>query len=286
MDDERLRITEQIHPEAEGIDQWPTRRILEFMNREDARVVEAVGKVLGEVEQAVEAIAERLRGGGRLFYVGAGTSGRLGVLDASECPPTFGTDPEMVQAVIAGGYEAIFRAKEAAEDVEEAGAEDLRQRGLSAQDAVVGLSASGTTPYVLGALKYAKQAGALAVGVTCNPEAPMAEIVDIFIAPVVGPEVIAGSTRLKCGTAQKMILNMISTATMIRLGRVAGALMIDVRPTSQKLRERAVRIIRQLTGARAEEASRALEEAGWNVRRAVELLRGKGEAEAGCCGEQ
>ena len=269
-----IPITEQTNPASASLDQLTAEEIVRLMNEEDYKVVEAVGKVAPDIGRAVEAIAERLRDGGRLFYVGAGTSGRIGVLDASECPPTFGVSPDTVQAVIAGGFNAIFSAQEAAEDDEAMGAADLDARAISPKDAVVGLSASGRTPYVIGALRHARALGCFTAGVSCNPDAPMAEVCDVFICPVVGPEVLAGSTRLKCGTAQKMVLNMISTATMVRLGRVKGNLMIGVQPSSEKLRQRAVRIICQLTGATPDQAADALEATGGDVQAAVERLRG------------
>ena len=268
-----IPITEQSNPASASLDQLSAEEIIRLMNAEDYKVVEAVGQVIPHIARAVEAIAERLRHGGRLFYVGAGTSGRLGVLDASECPPTFGVSPDTVQAVIAGGFNAIFSAQEAAEDDEDAGAADLDARALSPSDAVVGLSASGRTPYVIGAIRYARSIGCFTAGISCNPDAPMAAVCDVFICPVVGPEVLAGSTRLKCGTAQKMILNMISTATMVRLGRVKGNLMIGVQPSSEKLRQRAVRIICQLTGASPQEAAEALDACGGDVSAAVRRLQ-------------
>lgn len=272
-DSDELPITEQQNPASADLDQLSAEQIARLMNAEDYRVVEAVGEVVPQVARAVDAIVERLRSGGRLFYVGAGTSGRIGVLDASECPPTFGVSPDTVQAVIAGGFNAIFSAQEAAEDDEAMGAADLDARGVSPADAVVGLSASGRTPYVIGALRHARSLGCFTAGVSCNPDAPMAAVCDVFICPVVGPEILAGSTRLKCGTAQKMVLNMISTATMVRLGRVKGNLMLSVQPTSEKLRQRAIRIVQQLSGVARERAAEALEVTGWNVLRAVEILR-------------
>lgn len=275
MNEEHERITEQRNPASEDLSRLTTRALVGLMNAEDSYVAEAVGEVLDDVAAAVDLAVARLGAGGRLFYLGAGTSGRLGVLDASECPPTFGVPPDLVQAVIAGGPEAVFAARENAEDDEGAAAADLSARGFSAGDVLVGLSASGVTAYVLGAIKYASDLGASTVGVSCNPEAPLRELCQVFIAAVVGPEILAGSTRLKCGTAQKMILNMISTATMVRLERVLGNLMIDVRPTSAKLRQRAVGIIQQLTGVSEGEAERALEASAGNVRKAILALGGE-----------
>lgn len=274
MSDQGERITEQTNPASARLSELSAAEIVALMNEEDHKVPEAVGEVLGDVARAVEVVVERLANGGRLFYVGAGTSGRLGVLDASECPPTFGVSPELVQAVIAGGPKAIFSAREAAEDDQGAGAEELQRRGVGDRDAVVGLSASGATPYVIGAVRWAGERGAATIGVSCNPDGPLRDVCQVFICPVVGPEIIAGSTRLKCGTAQKLVLNMISTATMVRLGRVQGNLMVDLRPTSAKLRDRAIRIIQQLTGADRHSAERALDQADGNVREAIDFLRG------------
>lgn len=275
MSDDHERITERRHPASGDLSSWSAREIVGLMNDEDRGVAEAVRAVLDEVAQAVELLAERLRAGGRMYYVGAGTSGRLGVLDASECPPTFGVPPDLVQAVIAGGPEAVFRAREGAEDDERAGAADLAARGFSGSDVAVGLSASGVTAYVLGALSHAAALGAGTIGVSCNPAGALGEVAGVFIAPVVGPEVLAGSTRLKCGTAQKMVVNMLTTATMVILGHARGNLMIDVRPTSAKLRERAVRIVQELTGASRDQAQRALDAAAGSVRQAVQSLGGR-----------
>src|SRR5258707_13052948 len=211
-------LTEEENPRTAQISASSTAEILRLMNEEDARVANAVALVLPEITRAVDGIAVRLNQGGRLFYIGTGTSGRLGVLDAAECPPTFGVSPELVQAIIAGGYEACYRAVEASEDDAQAGARDLEQRGFTKADAVVGIAASGRTPYTVGAVEYARRLGALAIAITCAPESPITKVAEIAIVPVVGPEVIAGSTRLKAGTAQKLVLNMLSTATLTRLG--------------------------------------------------------------------
>src|ERR1041385_881230 len=216
---ESIPLTEQENPRTEKITSLSTEDVVRLMNDEDARVAEAVREVIPDVAQAVDRIADRIQNGGRLFYIGTGTSGRLGVLDASECPPTFGVSPEMVQAVIAGGYDACYRAVEASEDDAAAGARDLEQRGLTDADALVGIAASGRTPYTVGAVEYARRLGALTVAITCVPESAIAKAAEIPIVALVGPEVIAGSTRLKAGTAQKLILNMLSTATMIKLDR-------------------------------------------------------------------
>jgi N-acetylmuramic acid 6-phosphate etherase len=265
--------TEAINPQTADLSRLTTREALLRINDEDRKVAEAVRLVLDEVAATVDAIAERLaQRGGRLFYIGAGTSGRLGVVDASECPPTFGTPPELVQGLIAGGPAAVFRSQEGAEDVPEDGAAALRENGLSANDAVVGVAASGRTPYVIGALQYAGEIGAFTAGVTVNPEAAMKPWCDVLIAPVVGPEAIAGSTRMKAGTAQKLVLNMISTGVMLRLGRVEGNLMADLRPLCGKLVDRAQRLVMRLANVDAETAQQALDNCGGNVRDAVQQL--------------
>ena len=243
------------------------------MNAEDATVAAAVGLVLDDVAKAVEETVARLRKGGRLFYVGTGTSGRLGVLDASECPPTFGVSPELVQGVIAGGYDACYRAVEASEDDENAGGTDLQQRDLADRDVVVGIAASGKTPYTVGAVKYARSLGAFTVGLTCVPGSPLTREAELSIVPMVGPEVLTGSSRLKAGTAQKMVLNMISTATMVGLGYVSGNRMSNLQARNTKLKERAVRIVMAESGRDQADALRALEESAWRVPEAVALLK-------------
>lgn len=239
------------------------------MSNEDRRAAEAVNEQAPAIAAAVEMITARLQCGGRLLYVGAGTSGRLGALDAAECPPTFGTPPDLVQALIAGGPAALTRAIEGAEDDAAAGRRDLLAAGITAADAVVGLSASGRAPYVLGALDAARAFGAATIGVCCVDGSAMAAHAEIIIAPVVGPEVLAGSTRLKAGTAQKMVLNMLSTATMIRLGKTYGNLMVDLRATNGKLRDRAARIVAKITGCSDAEAWNALEAAGFDTKTAI-----------------
>ena len=266
---EFVPVTEAENPRTANISELTTEEIVRLMNEEDARVPIAVGRVLADVARAVEGIVARLGAGGRLFYVGTGTSGRLGVLDASECPPTFGVPPELVQGIIAGGYDALHRATEASEDDREAGARDLDARGVTGRDAVVGLAASGRTPYTVGAVEHARASGAFTVAVTCAPESPIARAAEVAIVPVVGPEVIAGSTRLKAGTAQKLVLNMISTATMIRLGYVTGNRMTNMLPRNEKLRARSLRIFRAETGADDETARAALEAAGGDLRVAL-----------------
>jgi N-acetylmuramic acid 6-phosphate etherase len=259
-------ITEQANPRTRDIDRRPTIEIVTLINNEDRTVADAVSRVLPEVADAVEDIVERLGRGGRLFYVGTGTSGRLGVLDASECPPTYGVSRDLVRGIIAGGVDALYKAVEAAEDDPEQAARDLDRAGVSARDAVVCISASGNTPYTLGALEYAKKIGAAAIALTCNPESRMAAAAEVSIAPVVGPEVIAGSSRMKAGTAQKLVLNMLSTATMIRLGLVYGNLMSNLQPNNAKLVRRACAIIAEETGLSNEAAAALFEEAGRDLR--------------------
>jgi N-acetylmuramic acid 6-phosphate etherase len=247
MDLARL-VTEGRNPDSADIDRLSARQIVELMNREDARVAEAVGREAEPIARAVELIAERLRAGGRLVYIGAGTSGRLGVLDASECPPTFNSPPGQVIGLIAGGSAALTRAVEGAEDREEDGAADLRLARLSAADVLVGIATSGRTPYVIGGLKHARSIGAATIGLSCNPQSALHEHADIAITPVVGPEVVSGSTRLKAGTATKMVLNMLSTGTMVRLGKTYGNLMVDLQARNAKLVERSARIVSLVTG--------------------------------------
>jgi N-acetylmuramic acid 6-phosphate etherase len=265
--------TEAINEATKNLSRLPTLEALQLINDEDQKVAVAVREVLPQVAMAIDRIAPQLEKGGRLFYIGAGTSGRLGVVDASECPPTFGVEPELVQGIIAGGREAVFRSQEGAEDIHENGARDLKAVGFTAGDCLVGLAASGRTPYVLGALDYARELGAVTAGVTLNPGAVMQQHCDVFIAPGVGPEVIAGSTRLKAGTAQKLVLNMLSTGVMLRLGRVDGNLMTHLRPSCGKLQDRAQRLVMNLTGVSAEIAAQALAKADGEVARAVEDLK-------------
>jgi N-acetylmuramic acid 6-phosphate etherase len=264
-----LPITEQENPRSKDLSSQSTAEIVALMNDEDATVAAAVKRVLDDVVKAIDETVARLSKGGRLFYTGTGTSGRLGVLDASECPPTFGVSPELVQGVIAGGYDACHRAVEASEDDAEAGAADLRQRGFAAGDVLVGIAASGRTPYTVGAVKFARALGAFTVGLTCVPGSPITEAAELSIVPVVGPEVLTGSSRLKAGTAQKMVLNMISTATMVRLGYVSGNRMSNLQARNVKLRERAVRIVMAETGVDEQTAMSALEASSWIVRSAV-----------------
>ncbi|HEU4593861.1 MAG TPA: N-acetylmuramic acid 6-phosphate etherase [Pyrinomonadaceae bacterium] len=278
---EQVPVTEQENPRTRDIGSLPVAEVLRLMNEEDALVAGAVGRVLPDVTRAVEGIVARLEAGGRLFYTGTGTSGRLGVLDASECPPTFGVPPELVQAVIAGGFDACHRAVEASEDDRAAGARDLEARGFTKADALVGIAASGRTPYTLGAVEHARATGAFTVALTCAPGSPITEAAEVSIVPVVGPEVIAGSTRLKAGTAQKLVLNMISTATLARLGYVTGNRMTNLLPRNEKLRARSVRIFVAETGADEEAARAAIEGAGGDLRVALVMFKtGAARAEA------
>jgi N-acetylmuramic acid 6-phosphate etherase len=268
-----LPITEQENPRTANLSELAAREILRLMNEEDRRVAPAIGTVLADIQNAVDGIVDRLSNGGRLFYVGTGTSGRLGVLDAAECPPTFGVAPELVQAVIAGGYEACHRAVEASEDDAKTGANDLRRRGFAKEDALVGIAASGRTPYTVGAVSYARELGAFTVALTCVPGSPITNSAEVSIVPVVGPEVIAGSTRLKAGSAQKMVLNMLSTASLVRLGYVSGNRMTNLQPRNAKLRERAVRIIMAETGLAEIAAAKTLEAAEGDLRVALVIAK-------------
>jgi len=265
-------VSEERNPRTMGIDLMAPAEIVATINAEDRLVPEAVGKTLPQVALAVEQIVEAFNKGGRLVYIGAGTSGRLGVLDASECPPTFGVPPTMVVGVIAGGLGALVSAVEGAEDSAESGAADLRAIDLTNRDVVVGIAVSGRTPYVIGALNYAKSLGAVTVGLTCNPSSAIAGLADISIAPLVGAEVVTGSTRLKSGTAQKLVLNMLSTASMIRIGKTYQNLMVDVRTSNAKLLARAVRIVMQATDCPEQVAEQALQRTGNDVKLAILTL--------------
>ena len=262
-------LTEQTHPASAHLDSLPTNKILGVMNYADQEVPDAVGRELGRIAQAVDAITAAIEAGGRLFYIGAGTSGRLGVLDASECPPTFNVPPELVQGIIAGGDSALRRSSESAEDDPSSGARDLLAAGFRKGDAVVGIAASGRTPYVLGAVQKARELGGITCGVACTPNAELSSLVEFPMEPCPGPEILTGSTRLRAGTATKLVLNMISTAVMIKLGHVYGNLMVNVQPSNQKLERRAVEIIRQTTGVSAERAAELLEQSGRSVRTAI-----------------
>jgi N-acetylmuramic acid 6-phosphate etherase len=280
---ESIPLTEQENPRTAHLSSSSTLEIVRLMNEEDARVAAAVGQVLEHVAQAADQIVRRIEAGGRLFYIGTGTSGRLGVLDASECPPTFGVAPDLVQAIIAGGYDACYRAVEASEDDAAAGERDLDQRGFRKTDALVGIAASGRTPYTVGAVEYARRLGALTIAITCVPDSAIAQAAEIPIVPVVGPEVIAGSTRLKAGTAQKLILNMLSTATMIRLGYVTGNRMTNVQTRNIKLQARAIRILQDEAGLNEQQARTVLDEADGKLPVALVMSkagRSKEEAES------
>src|SRR5258708_4860096 len=281
QDAERFPITEEENPRTTNLSSLSSLEIVSVMNGEDEGVAIAVRAVLLDAARAVDGIVERLRAGGRLFYVGTGTSGRLGVLDAAECPPTFGVAPGLVQAVIAGGYEACHRGVEASEDDAQAGAHDLEQRGFTKADVVVGIAASGRTPYTVGAVEYARRLGALAIAITCAPESPITKVAEIAIVPVVGPEVIAGSTRLKAGTAQKLVLNMLSTATLTRLGYVTGNRMTNVQTRNAKLRARALRILQAESGIGEGRAREILDSAAGNLPVALVMSKtGCSQAEA------
>lgn len=262
-------VSEGRNPASMGIDLMSTRDVLRTINGEDRTVPDAVERVIPQIEQAVEAIVAAFKRGGRLIYMGAGTSGRLGVLDASECPPTFGVPHGMVVGLIAGGPDALMRAVEGAEDSAEAGARDLGEIGLSSTDVVVGIAVSGRTPYVIGGLDHARQVGAVTVALSCNPVSAIAHMADIAISPVVGPEVLTGSTRLKSGTAQKLVLNMLTTASMIRIGKSYQNLMVDLHASNKKLLARAVRIVMQATDCSAQEAEQALERTRNDVKLAI-----------------
>ncbi len=266
-------LTEQVNPASNGIDALPTARVLEIINTEDRQVADAVAREIPAIAQAVDAIVAAIQQGGRLFYIGAGTSGRLGVLDASECPPTFSAAPDLVQGIMAGGEQALARATETTEDDPAVGARDLRERGFTARDVLVGIAASGRTPYVLGAIAEARRLGAITVGISCTPDSDLARAVQIAITPLTGPEIVAGSTRMKAGTATKLVLNMLSTATFIRLGYVYGNLMVNVQPKNTKLRDRAIRIVAQAAGVTHEVAEAMLEAAGNHVATAIVMAK-------------
>lgn len=277
---DRLPITELENDRSANLSALPVREIVALMNAEDAQVAAAVSAVLPDIERAVTAIVDRLRAGGRLFYIGTGTSGRLGVLDAAECPPTFGVSPELIQGVIAGGYEACNRAVEASEDDPDSAQQDLLGRGFKKEDALVGIAASGRTPYTVGAVSYARKLGALTAAITCVPESPITQAAEVSIVPVVGPEVLAGSTRLKAGTAQKMVLNMISTATLVKLGYVSGNRMSNIRASNTKLRARAIRVIMAETGLDDAEAEKVLDAADGDTKLALVMTRAGSDMES------
>jgi N-acetylmuramic acid 6-phosphate etherase len=267
------RATEERNPRTRGLDSKSTLEILRAIHREDATVARSVARAIPAIGRAVDAISQALQSGGRLFYVGAGTSGRLASLDAAEIPPTFGTPSRLVQAVIAGGRRALTHAVEGAEDNRAQGARDLSERGLGRKDIVVGIAASGSTPYVLGALQFARRRGALTVGVTSNSRSPLSRVAVISIVTETGPETITGSTRMKAGTAQKMVLNMLSTGAMVRMGRVYDNWMIGVALTNRKLQTRGLRILAEASGATVAEATRALRQSGHNVPIALIMVK-------------
>lgn len=276
-------LTEQANPASEGIEALPTEEVLRVINAEDQKVPEAVRLQIPNMARAVDAVVDALRRGGRLFYLGAGTSGRLGVLDAAECPPTFNVPAELVQGIMAGGERALARATEASEDDPAMGARDLAERGFTPRDVLVGIAASGRTPYVLGAVAQAQRLGATTIGISCTPNSELSRAVDIPIEPLPGPEIIAGSTRMKAGTATKLVLNMLSTASMIRLGHVFGNLMVNVQPKNRKLIDRARRIIARAADVDSERAAELLEQSGGSVKVAILMARlgiNREEAEA------
>ena len=274
--------TEQRNPNTMNIDTLSTLDMVKLINQEDHRVADAVGEVTDKIAQAVDVIAEKLAAGGRLIYCGAGTSGRLGILDAVECPPTYSTDPETVQALMAGGYGAIFKAVEGAEDSKELGVQDMQNIHFGPKDVLVGIAASGRTPYVLGCMEYAKQLGAPTVAVTCCPGSELDQFADIGIAPAPGPEVVTGSTRMKSGTAQKMVLNMLSTGAMIKLGKVYGNLMVDVKPSNEKLIRRCVTIVCSAAECTEAEATKALEECDYRPKVAIVMVLRGVNADTAC----
>jgi N-acetylmuramic acid 6-phosphate etherase len=275
-----LPVTEQENPNTTEIDRVSTLEAIRLINAEDKKVAEAIETILPEIAAAIDEIVERMKNGGRLFYAGTGTSGRLGVLDASEIPPTFGVSYDLVQGVIAGGYEALYKATEASEDNREAGAEDLKKRGLTAKDALVGIAASGRTPYTIGALDYARELGCFTACVTCVPDSLITKAAEVALVAVVGAEAITGSTRMKAGTAQKLILNMISTTAMIRLGYVKGNRMTNVKSSNVKLKERSVRILMAETGLDEAAAHDLLNDAGDDLRAAIVMRKANVSREA------
>lgn len=264
--------TESRNSSSLNIDKVSTLDMVKIINNEDKKVALAVEKELVKIAEAIDGIVSGMQKGGRLIYIGAGTSGRLGILDASECPPTYGVSEKLVQGIIAGGTEAIFRAKEGAEDSKELAIEDLKSKNITENDTIVGLAASGRTPYVIGGLEYANKIGALTVSITCNANSEVAKVSKVSIAPVVGAEVVTGSTRMKAGTAQKLVLNMLSTGTMIKLGKVYGNLMVDVRATNKKLVERAKKIVCEATGVDREVAEKVLKETNYDVKLSILMI--------------
>ncbi|MBX3268201.1 MAG: N-acetylmuramic acid 6-phosphate etherase [Acidobacteria bacterium] len=274
-----LPVTEQENPRTAKIDEASTLDALRLINDEDKLVALAVERVLPQIAEAVDRVVERMKAGGRLFYIGTGTSGRLGVLDASEIPPTYGVSYDLVQGIIAGGWDALYKASEASEDDREAGIRDLKARGVTAKDAVVGIAASGRTPYTIGAVEHAREMGCFTACIVCTPDSAIEKAAEIAIVPVVGPEAITGSTRMKAGTAQKMVLNMISTAAMIRLGYVRGNRMTNVKPSNEKLKDRSLRILTAETGLDEIAAGELIETAGGDLRVALVMHKGSVDRE-------
>ena len=273
MDNISILTTELRNPKTMNIDNMSTIEILRIINEEDQKVALAVNQVLPQIEVTIEAVVQSFQKGGKLFYVGAGTSGRVGILDAVECPPTYSTPPEMVQAVMAGGAQAMEKAAEGAEDQEEQGAKDLEVRDLTEIDVVIGIAASGRTPYVAGALKYARQIGAKAISLTSNENSIISQFADIKIEVATGPEVVTGSTRMKAATAHKMILNMISTTAMIKIGKVFENLMVDLHVSNKKLEQRAQNIVSTITGVSIEEAEESLKQSNYEVKPAIVMIK-------------
>ncbi|UGA57707.1 N-acetylmuramic acid 6-phosphate etherase [Vibrio sp. VB16] len=265
-------VTESRNDLSKNIDTLATKEMLKVINTEDKKVAEAIELILSEIAESVDFIANAFQNNGRLIYIGAGTSGRLGILDASECPPTYGTDPEQVIGLIAGGHRAILQAVENAEDDKQAGRNDLKKIHLSNKDVVVGIAASGRTPYVISAMEYARDLGAKVISLTCNPKSEMNAIADVCLTPVVGPEVITGSSRMKAGTAQKLVLNMLTTGSMIRTGKVYGHLMVDVAATNAKLVERQKNIVMEATGCDRQTAEHVLVQSGGDCKTAVVMV--------------
>ncbi len=276
-------ITEEVNPSAENLHRLSTTDLLRLMNREDATIADAVAREIRYIASAVEMAVRTIKKRGRLFYVGAGTSGRLGVLDAAECPPTFSTKPEMIQGIIAGGNRSLIRSSEGAEDDVAAAVADIKKRKVKTGDLVIGITASRRTPYVLEGLREAKRRGAETIFICCNPRKDAPREFDLAICPVVGPEIIAGSSRMKAGTAQKMVLNMITTAAMVKTGRVFGSRMVDLQATSEKLKERSKRVIMEVCGLKYEEAEKLIKDSGGSVKTAIVMFKtslGKRAAEA------
>lgn len=272
-------LTEARNSDSIDIDNRSSLEIVELINQEDQKVALAIQRILPDIAKAVDCIVAAIQAGGRLFYLGAGTSGRIGILDASECPPTYGTHPELVQGLIAGGTQAIFRAVEGAEDSDTLAAEDLKSKELNESDIVVGIAASGRTPYVIGGLCYAKSIGCRTISLTCSPDSEMSKLADHSLTVLTGPEVIMGSTRMKAGTAQKMVLNMLTTATMIGLGKVYSNLMVDVQTTNLKLKERAKRIVALAAGISSSQAEEALNAASGSAKLAIVMIMSGTSAE-------